>query len=156
MAVVLLLIALALSIAADLPVLALVVVPFLVGIAATELDANGEAMGRALVRLAAFALPRRVRSEYLDQWIDHVLCAEEASDHGIRPLMVGASILFLAAPLLAVLTRFGSRGTMPVPAADHLEEVSEETRLAWRDGNEEVTVTHVRRIVRRRRGPGPL
>lgn len=59
-------------------------------------------VARLLVRFAAKLLPRAERARYAEEWLGLVV---EAGESGVRPLRHAASLVFLAAPRMAVSLR---------------------------------------------------
>ncbi len=90
----------------DEPLVAAVVLPFLVGLLAAHVDRESGALAELVVRGAAALLPRRERADFRDEWLDHV---HSAGEHGLIPLTRGLSIALIAAPSLAVGLRVGRR-----------------------------------------------
>jgi hypothetical protein len=80
-------------------------VPFFAALIAAEIDRGSGEMATAIVRVAARALPRAKRAELREEWIDHV---QTAGERGVLPLTRAASILFIAAPTLAIGLRVGA------------------------------------------------
>lgn len=87
-----------------------VLVPLLVMLAGAEIERDGARIGRGVVGAASLLLPRQDRRVHRDEWIDHL---SEAGDRGMRPLLTALSIAVLAAPLLAVLLRYGRQALRP-------------------------------------------
>jgi hypothetical protein len=92
-----------------------VIVPVLISCLAAELDRAGGSIGVAITQVAVILLPAAERSHYADAWNDHV---RSVGSHGLRPVASALSIALLAAPLLAVLTRF-DRGRMTGSRTSH-------------------------------------
>jgi hypothetical protein len=83
---------------------AAVLLPFFATLLASHIDRDSGRMSRALVGVAASLLPSRYRAQSREEWLDHVLSAGE---HGVLPLTRALSIVFIAAPMLAVGLRVG-------------------------------------------------
>lgn len=74
----------------------------LANLLAAELDRDGGAYARWLIRQAARLLPLEERARWTDEWLDHI---EAAGEHGMRPVMTAWTIALLAAPRMAWETR---------------------------------------------------
>jgi hypothetical protein len=86
------------SLAASVPVVALIIAPTVAGFFVLELDRNSASMSERMVTRAARLLPQRVRADLAEEWVSHV---HEAGDAGLRPLVEAAKIAFVGAPWLA-------------------------------------------------------
>lgn len=75
-------------------VVLVIIAPVLVTLLGAELDRSGGRIAVHLVRMASYVLPRRVRREHADEWVDHVLREGEV---GFRPVFTGLSIVVGAA-----------------------------------------------------------
>src|ERR1044072_1373392 len=84
--------------------LLLVILPFVVNLAAAHIDRESGRLARSLVIRAARLLPAARRQDERDEWLDHI---DSAGEHGIAPLTRALSIALVAAPLLAIGLRVG-------------------------------------------------
>ena len=91
---------------AHLALIAMVVLPFLVTLAAAHVDRESGRIARTIVCGAARLIPRARRQEELDEWLDHL---QSAGEQGLLPLTRALSIAFVSAPALGVGLRVGRR-----------------------------------------------
>jgi hypothetical protein len=91
---------------AHMAFVAMVVLPFLVTLAAAHIDRESGRIARTVVHGAAHLIPEARREEELDEWIDHL---ESAGEQGLLPLTCALSIALISAPALAVGLRVGRR-----------------------------------------------
>lgn len=87
-----------------------ILIPLVVSIAgsliAIEIDRGGRRLSLTLIRAASRLLPRRNREDLRDEWLDHILSANE---RGALAITRALSIVLIAVPLLAVGLRVGRR-----------------------------------------------
>ena len=69
---------------------------------ATELDRRGGLIAVRLVRLASRLLPRSIRQDSADEWVDHI---RREGEEGMLPVLGALSIAFFAAPRIALRRR---------------------------------------------------
>lgn len=93
-----------LATAADSPLVAFVLLPFVLTLLAAHVDRESGRLARALVIHAVRLLPTARRQDERDEWLDHV---ESAGEHGVAPLTRALSIALVAVPLLAIGLRVG-------------------------------------------------
>ncbi|HTX32875.1 MAG TPA: hypothetical protein VMD09_15935 [Solirubrobacteraceae bacterium] len=79
-----------------------VLAPVIAGLLAAELDRSGHLVAVRVVRVASLLLPKNIRGDHADEWIDQVLCDGEA---GLRPVLSAICIAVFAAPRIAVRRR---------------------------------------------------
>lgn len=80
------------------PVVSTIAVAVLGNLLAAELDRNGGAYARWLVKLAAHWLPSGERERRVEEWEAELA---DAGEEGLRPVLVAWNILLVGAPLLA-------------------------------------------------------
>lgn len=85
-------------------VAALLVIPFLVSLAAAEFHQRGGPVGRALVRIASLVVPRSHRYRYREEWLAEL----EYLEPGLAPIMMAIRILVRAPLTSSALVRDSS------------------------------------------------
>jgi hypothetical protein len=85
-------------VASSSPIVAFALMPLIAGLLAIEVDRRGELLAERIVRLGGRLVPERARVDCVDEWIDHVLAADEG---GLHPVWEAVQIALLAAPRIA-------------------------------------------------------